>query len=149
MRKIATLLVGLMLFASATAAAWRDNDERQIDFRELPDAAQHFVKQHFGAEQIKMVTLDKDVISSEYEVLLTSGTKVEFRGNGEWESIKSPTGNIPADLVPKKIASHVTKSYPAAKIVELSRERGEWEVTLSNGIELTFDSNFKLREIDD
>ena len=150
MRKITTLLVGLMLFAaSATAAAWTDNDERQIDFKELPVAAQQFIKKHFASEQVKMVILDKDVISNEYDILFTSGTKVEFKGDGEWECVKSPAGDIPADLVPKKIASYVVKHYPTAKIVELSRNRNEWEVELNNGTELTFGSDFKLREIDD
>ena len=63
--------------------------------------------------------------------------------------MKSPAGDIPADLVPKKIASYVAKHYPTAKIVELSRNRNEWEVELNNGTELTFGSDFKLREIDD
>jgi hypothetical protein len=43
----------------------------------------------------------------------------------------------------------VAKKYASTKVVELKREHNEWEVKLSNGLELTFDKQFKLIDIDD
>ena len=89
------------------------------------------------------------MISNEYDVIFTSGVKLEFKGDGEWENIKCRQGEVPAKLVPAQIADFVAKKYSAAKIIELKREHNEWEVKLNNGLELTFDKQFKLIDIDD
>ena len=151
MRKISTLLVAMMLFAAATATATArtDKDERQIDFKELPAEAQNFIKKHFAAESVSLVVVDKGIISNEYDVTFASGLKLEFEGDGQWSDIDYRQGEVPHDLIPKKIADYIAKHYPATKVIELSREKHEWEVKLSNGRELTFDKAFKLTDIDD
>ena len=146
------LLAALMLLVSAYPASANiryDNDERQIEFRELPTKAQQFVKKHFANEELSMVILDTGLVSNEYDVIFASGTKVEFKGDGEWTDIDCRQGVVPADLVPKKIADHIKHKYPEATIRELQREYREWEVKLSNGLELTFDNSFRLTDIDD
>lgn len=148
---ITMLLVVLTLFASVvttTAAPLLDNDERQITLSELPAAAQQFINKHFSNELPSLVVLDKGLVSNEYDVVFESGTKLEFNGEGEWSEIKCRTSAVPSDLVPKKIADYVAKKYPDTKIVELKREYREWEAKLSNGLELTFDKQFKLIDID-
>ena len=152
MKKITMLFAALMLLAAlqpAAANTMYDNDDKSIAFSELPAAAQHFIKKHFATEEVSLVLLDSGVISNEYEVVLANGTKVEFDGSGEWEEIKCRQGEVPANLVPAKIADYVGKHYSGTKIVELKRDYREWEVKLGNGLELTFDTDFKLREIDD
>ena len=76
-----------------------------------------------------------------------------------WASgIKSPiycdnrlTLTAPAvrDNVEKGLAELVKKHYPEAKIIEINREHGEWEVKISGGLELTFNKAYKLIDIDD
>ena len=152
MRKITLLLAALMVVALAQPAAANtiyDNDERQIEFKELPDKAQQFIKKHFAKEELSLVLLDTGLVSNEYEVVLANGTKIEFKGDGEWKDIDCRGGEVPAALVPKKIADYVTKKYSSATITELKREHREWEVKLSNGLELTFDNAYRLTEIDD
>lgn len=39
-------------------------------------------------------------------------------------------------------------TYPDAKVIELKKERKEYEVKLSNRMELTFDKKFKLIDMD-
>jgi predicted phosphodiesterase len=43
----------------------------------------------------------------------------------------------------------VAKNYPDAKIIKIDRDRRDYEVSLSNRLELTFDMKFNLVEIDD
>lgn len=152
MKKITLFLAAIMIFAISQPASANivfDNDERQIEFSELPAKAQEFVKKNFPNEELSLVILDSGLISNEYDVIFTSGVKLEFKGDGEWENIKCRQGEVPAKLVPAQIADFVAKKYSAAKIIELKREHNEWEVKLNNGLELTFDKQFKLIDIDD
>jgi hypothetical protein len=152
MRKIKLLVTALFLLLVAEplwAAPIFDNDERQIEFNELPSTAQNFIKKHFALEQPSFVLLDQGLVSNEYEAVFNSGLKLEFAGNGDWTEIKCHEGEVPAVLIPKKIADYVARRYPTAVIKQLKRERYEWEVKLSGGLELTFDKNFKLVDIDD
>lgn len=152
MRKIKLLVTALFLLLVAVpswAAPIFDNDERQIEFNELPSTAQNFVKKHFAFEQPSYVIKEVCLVSNEYEVVFESGLKLEFGNNGDWKEIKCHEGEIPAVLIPKKIADYVARRYPTAVIKQLKRERYEWEVKLSGGLELTFDKNFKLVDIDD
>lgn len=144
-----TALVILAIAQPTSANTILDRDERQIEFSELPNAAQNFIKKHFALEQPSYVIKEVGLISNEYEVVFESGLKLEFAGNGDWTEIKCHEGEVPAALVPNKIADYVTKRYPTAVIKQLKRERYEWEVKLSGGLELTFDKNFKLVDIDD
>ena len=152
MRKIKLLVTALFLLLVAVpswAAPIFDNDERQIKFNELPSTAQNFVKKHFAFEQPSYVIKEVGLVSNEYEVVCESGLKLEFGNNGDWKEIMCHEGEIPAVLIPKKIADYVARRYPTAVIKQLKRERYEWEVKLSGGLELTFDKNFKLVDIDD
>ena len=152
MKKITMLLAALMILAIAeptSANTLLDNDERQIEFSELPSKAQQFVKKHFANEQVSVVILDTGLVSNEYDVVLANGTKIEFKGDGEWSEVKCRQGEVPAGLVPGKIADYVEKKYPSTTITSLKREYREWEVKLSNGLELTFDNSYKLTDIDD
>jgi hypothetical protein len=152
MRKITMLLTALVILAIAqptSANTILDRDERQIEFNELPSTAQNFIKKHFASEQPSYVIKEVGLVSNEYEVVFESGLKLEFGNNGDWKEIKCHEGEVPTALVPNKIADYVTKRYPTAVIKQLKRERYEWEVKLSGGLELTFDKNFKLVDIDD
>jgi predicted nucleotide-binding protein (sugar kinase/HSP70/actin superfamily) len=75
--------------------------------------------------------------------------KIEFNGDGEWKDVDCKFGAVPAAIIPKKIASYVEKNYPDAKIIKIDRDRRDYEVSLSNRLELTFDMKFNLVEIDD
>jgi hypothetical protein len=43
----------------------------------------------------------------------------------------------------------VAKKYPANKIVEISRDHNDWEVKLNGGLELTFNRDYRLVDVDD
>lgn len=80
-----------------------------------------------------------------YHVLLDDGTMIDFNRKGEWEGIDMPRGqNVPLGLVPKPIREKVATRYPGQKIENLDREEGEYELELSNGIDLVFDAKGNL-----
>ena len=90
-----------------------------------------------------------DLINKEYTVVFLSGTKVEFDGNGEWKEVDCRYSQVPTAIIPEVIAAYVKEHYPNSKITELKREHSNWEAKITGGLELTFNNNFKLVDIDD
>ena len=58
---------------------------------------------------------------------------------------------VPDALVPNEIKDNIgTLSFGQGQFVRKIERKGYmWEVELSNGIELTYDNQFKLMDIDD
>ena len=116
--------------------------------KELPAAAQTFLKQHFENRQISYIKVESEFLSKKYEVVMTDRTKIEFDGDGEWEEVECKYTTVPAAIVPQGIRDFVAqKSMPGIRKIE--RNTYVWEVELQNGIELTFDKNFQLIGYDD
>ena len=151
MKKITTIIVALMVMLAPVMASDRGvyDDDRHIHYSELPAQAQAFVQQYFATERVQYVTLDKGVVSDEYKVVFESGKKLEFDGAGNWVEVDCRNEAVPAAIIPKQIASYVAQHHHNHTIVELKRERYEWEVKLSNGLELTFDKKYRLTDVDD
>lgn len=145
MKKIMSVLAVLFLALNVACA----NEDRPIQVEQLPAAAQKFIKAHFPDSKISYAKIDDKLVYKEYEVMFADGVKIEFNGDGEWKDVDCKFGAVPAAIIPKKIASYVAKNYPDAKIIKIDRDRRDYEVSLSNRLELTFDMKFNLLEIDD
>ena len=124
-------------------------DDRPVTFEQLPKAAQTFINTNFPKDKVSFATVDDDIIAPDYEVALVSGVMMQFRHDGSLESIKSRTGNIPAGIIPQQIINGVKGYYPDAVILEYDIDRLSYEVKLSNRMEIKFDRNFNIIEIDD
>ena len=146
MKKYLILATTLLLFGTSTACA--DND-RPIRIDQLPQKAQQFIKQHFPSEKVAYAKMERDLLETTYEVVFTSSPKIEFRKNGEWKEVNCKYTKVPEDIIPQQITQFVTTHYPNIAIVQIDRNRRDYEVGLANGLELTFDLNFNLIEIDD
>ncbi|MDE6394420.1 MAG: PepSY-like domain-containing protein, partial [Duncaniella sp.] len=90
----------------------------------------------------------KDLVSTEYEVILSDGTEVDFNKDGAWKSIDRGQKAVPDALVLKPIRDYVAKAYPGQKIVDIEKDRKGYEITLTRGTELKFDSAGTFKKID-
>jgi hypothetical protein len=149
MKKSIMTLLGIAMAAATAMAAPLTDDDRAIKYEQLPVKARTFITNHFPNEQPSYMFEDRDLAHTEYKVMLESGVKIEFDGTGEWNDVECRSGAVPADIVPKKIADYVAKKYPANKIVEISRDHNDWEVKLNGGLELTFNRDYRLVDVDD
>ena len=140
------LIISAMFLTLGVACA---DVDRPISVNELPQKAQKFLKEHFSNREVSFAKEDPELLHKEYEVVLTDGTKIEFMAGGEWKSVDCRYGSVPAAIVPKQIADYVAKHYPDVKIIKIDRDRRDYEVSLSNRLELTFDMQFNLVDIDD
>ena len=145
MKKLFTLLVVTLL--TGVGVAFADND-KAIDFNRLPEKAQKFIKTHFPNYEISYAKEDVDFFYSEYEVMLVNGTKLEFTSSGDWKDVDCRYEEVPAAIVPQPIREFVASTHPGEKILKIEKDRGYYEVKLSNRYELTFNKDYKIVDID-
>lgn len=140
MKKSMFALLAMLLLMCVSAQA----NDRVITFDQLPQSAQTLVKTHFADKVPLIITADYD----DYEILFESGEKVEFSRKGEWKDIECKTSAVPVALIPEQIKASIAKSFPAATIVCISRDRRGYEVELNNGLDVEFNKKFQVIEID-
>lgn len=143
-RTIFTILVSVFCTIGFVKA-----DDVPITTKQLPQQAQNFLNEYYKGVKVLLATHDNDFFDNEYEVVLADGTKVEFDNNGRWESISQRGKAILPQLVPPQIAEFVNQHYATVIIQKIQRDRRGYEVDLSNGLELKFDTAMRLVEIDD
>ncbi len=145
-RRIVMMIMGVfMLGATATAG-----NGKAITLTDLPGMAQKTIKVYFGKKKVAMVKMEAGFFEkTSYDVVFTNGDKIEFDGNGNWKDVSVKTGAVPAALVPQAVRTYLKANYPRTKVVEIDKGRGKCEVKLSSGLEITFDNNYNVIDIDD
>lgn len=134
MKKLGLILVALVL-AVATITA----DDRIISAEKLPQKAKDFIAANFAGKTVQYV--EKDF--NEYEVQLSDRAEITFKGNGEWENVKSYEG-LPASILPAAVGTYLTSNFADAKIVEVEKDWNRIEVKLSTRMEVYFDKDGKF-----
>mgnify|MGYP000543360887 FL=1 len=147
MKRIGIILIGLALMTNMACA---DNDKVTNNINELPQVSRNFLNNYFNGNKVSHIKIDKDLfLVDSYDVILTDGTSVEFNRDGEWKEVKSFQQNIPDTLIPAEIRQYVSQNYPGQKIMTVERGKRKVSVDLANGLELKFDLNGNLIDIDD
>ena len=144
MKKSIFFVLALVMSICLPLTLMADNDQ-VITFDRLPANAQAMLKQNFSDKVPLVITADWD----DYKVMYTSGDKVEFDKKGEWRDIECKTSQVPANLIPTQIAANVNSTFPGTAITEIDRDRRGYSVKLSNGLELEYNRNFQVIELDD
>ena len=142
------LILAAAVFALGTSTVSADND-RPISVSELPEKAQQIIRQHFPNEKDSFAKMERELFDTTYEVIFTSCSKVEFLKNGDWKEVDCKYSTVPAAIIPQQIAQYVSQYYPDTSVVQIDRDKRDYEVKLTNGLELTFDLKFNLIDIDD
>ena len=91
---------------------------------------------------------ERDFLERSYEVVFADGSKVEFTRKGDWKDVDCRYNEVPAAIVPEAIRDYVSANYPDAKILRIERDANDYEVKLSNRLELTFDKKLNIIDID-
>ena len=139
------LSIALLGLIQTTAFA---DDDKPIQFSQLPATAQQFIKEYFGDKKIALAKMESDFFGKNYDVIFANGDKVEFDRSGECTEVKCKYTQVPDKLVPEQVKKFVTENYPESKVVKFERDRNDYEVKLSNGWELTFDKQYQLIDMD-
>lgn len=145
MKKFA--LLTLMVFGLMSCES---SDRIAIEFTQLPNNAQSFIKTHFPDKTISIIFYDKDIFDKDYEVVFEDTSNVDFNSKGEWTEIevKSAPG-VPTAAIPAAITNYINAKHPTTFITKINKDRRDYEVELRNGIDIVFDKNGNTIRYDD
>lgn len=143
------ILFALVAFLSFGVSAVKADNNKIINKNELPAQAQQFINEHFNGVKLSYAKLERDFLENSYEVMLANGAKLEFSSKGTWEDVDCRYGEVPAAIIPQPIKEYIKSNYPGERVLKIERERNRYELKLSNRLELTFDENFRIIDIDD
>lgn len=119
-----------------------------ITISELPQAASSFIKQHYGTSEVSSIIRDKEMFSTDYEVVLSNGVEIEFDKKGHWKEIDANTHEIHSSLLLPETKSYLAKHFPGQKVVKIERGLNLIEVELSSGTDIKFDKKGFFVKID-
>ena len=145
MKKMLLSVLAIATLAIAPAIA----KDVPITVDKLPAEAHKFLKENFAQNKVVSAIHDTDVTDDDYTVILDNGLKIEFDSSGKWESIKSKSGAVPANLIPTKINGYISQHYPTLGVEKIERKRYGYEVELTNDLDIKFDHNGKFIGLDD
>lgn len=143
MKKIISTTVILMTLILSLSAA----SDSHIKYTDLPQKAKQFIHNYFHTNQIAYITKDRDFLSTSYELLFTDGTKVEFDGDGQWKEVKCK--DMPWKIIPSPIRRVISQKFDGQKIIKIEKEKKGYEIKLTSGLEIKFNSQFRIIEVDD
>ncbi|MBO5552937.1 MAG: PepSY-like domain-containing protein, partial [Paludibacteraceae bacterium] len=118
-------------------------------YPEMPLQAQRLIEAHFAKTDVSVVMMDRELLSTDYEVRLNDGTKVEFDKSGELTKIDCGSKAVPEALIPAAVRSYVTTKFPNTFITEWGRDDRRWKAELNNGLDLEFNKKYEFVRIDD
>lgn len=145
MKKLLVILAAIVLTVGTAAA--RDKVYRSADI--LPEKAQKDLKANFPKQTVNLVKVDSKLIGGkEYEVILDNGSEIEYNKDGDWTSVDCGHRAVPGSYILKEISTYVAKNYKGMKIVKIDKDSNDYEVELSNGLELKFDRSGKFLRLD-
>lgn len=148
MKRLLSLFVFVITLSNISVSAGED---RPIPPDQLPSKVKMFLNTHFPKEQIALAKMEKEFLSTEYKIYLVGGNKIEFGKDLEWKEIDCEYTEVPESVVPKKINEFIRINYPGKKIVQIEKKdkkKKRYEVELDNSMEIQFDANFSVVDID-
>ena len=135
--------------AIATLFTAKADNDKPITFDKLPANSQNFIRQYFNERDISYAKVDNELFDRSYEVFFVNGSKVEFDKKGEWEVVDCLSERVPSGVVPDQLEAFVEKRHPGLAIVKIDKDKRDYEIELSNGLEIKFDLKFNLIGYDD
>ncbi len=140
-------LVAMLCLVTFQVQALADNN-KPITVSQLPAVSQNLIKQYFSNKKVAHVQMETGVFEKSYDLIFNNGEKIEFDKKGNWTEIDCKHSSVPSNLVPSKIRSYVNNTYSGAKIKKIEKDKNEYEIKLSNGMEITFNKKFQVIDVD-
>lgn len=141
------VMIAICCMMSFNIVANAGND-KPINVNELPAKAQTLLSKHFKGQKVMLATIESGVVSRSYDVVLRNGTKLEFDKKGNLTEIDCKQDIVPSQLIPQPIKNYLKENYRGEAVRKIELNKKEYEVELTNGIDLTFNKHFQLIDID-
>lgn len=144
MKKLIALgIFALVLLMSACS-------DKPVPASELPADITAFIQQSFPGQMISFAKKDLEITGWQYDVVLADGTQIDFDTDHVWDKIQcAMTTTVPTALIPAPIQTHLRTNFPDAMVLKIDKERYGYEIELANGLEMKFNPQGALMEVDD
>lgn len=146
MKKIFILIAAILGISFSSFA----NDSYSRNMSELPETAKVILAKNFKSP-VSLIKTEKTLgFITEYDVILTDGSEINFDRNGNWSEVEmTANSEVPRGFIIKGINDYVANNFPGQKIVSISKDSGGYEIELTNSIEMKFNRNGKFLRYDD
>ena len=124
-----------------------DND-KPIQVNQLPAKAQTFLNTYFKDHKVALAKQETELFYKSYDVVFTLPAFNFCPFSRLIEFYFFSISEDPAQIIPEAIRTYVKTNYPDAKILQIERDKKEYEVKLSNRWEIKFDSKMRVIDID-
>lgn len=141
MKKIA--IIATMLAVSFISHA----EDTVIKESELPKKIKTYLKTHFPNNPVLQASIDKELFSKSYEVILKNNISLEFNKKNDVKDI-SASSKLPDSVIAKPILDYVKSNFPNNLITDWELDDTTQKVELDNDMELEFDLKGKFLKID-
>ena len=129
---------------------WTGCSDKPVIPEQLPAPVSSFIQQAYPGEAITFAQKDLELTGWKYEVFLADGTHVEFDTDDVWDKIESSaTLPVPLQLIPAPILNHLQANFPGVIVTKIDKERNRYEIELATGVELKYNKQGVLVEMDD
>jgi len=146
MKTMKFLMLTLLFVLSTTAC---NGGDKVITVKDLPVTAQSLINRHFKDKGVLLVKKESHFGKNTFEVRLKDGTELEFDEKSGWTEIDCKQQAVPTELIPAAILDYVKQNYPDAMVKKIERRKRGFEIDLTNGLDIKFDKNFEVTDIDD
>ena len=132
------ILLGVWMLSSC-------DDEKKIDFGDLPSEARSFIENYFPSADILSIVQEKEDGRKEYQVKLSDGTDMEFDEDGEWTNIECYFSPLPTGILPANVITKVEERDPEAYINGVEKELGGCVVEVKEAGGIDWDMRFNAQ----
>ncbi|SFW77277.1 Putative beta-lactamase-inhibitor-like, PepSY-like [Sinomicrobium oceani] len=143
-------VLGMICAFVACSSDDDNNNENQIDASDLPAAGIALLEVNFEGATVtraeKKKTPDED--GTLYEVTLSNGFEIDLDAQGNWTDIDGNGQQVPDALVPDLILSYTQENYQSLFIESIDMEVTGYDVELSDGTDLEFDTEGNFVRVD-
>ena len=146
-RTIKTIMVVICCVMAYFMPANADNN-KPFKVTELPAKAQMVLSQHFKNQKVAFASIESGIIDKNYDVVMQNGTKLEFDKKGNVTEIDCKQGAVPEKLIPQAIYTYLQENHSGQTVRKIEFNKNEYEVELSNGLDITFNKHFQVIDID-
>ncbi len=142
MKRLSILLLSIIGFVSCA-------QDKIIPAEQLPQEIKVYLNTHFQNNPVLQATVDNEIFSKTYDVILKDNFNLEFDKNNKVKEIKG-FSKLPDGVIPQPILEFVKAKYPTNSIIkwELDKDDHKQEVNLDNNITLEFDIRGHFLKID-
>lgn len=123
-------------------------EDIEIKPEQLPEKSRNIIAKAFPDVKIKKAKIERRASLIQYETKLAGGIKLQFHRDGSLTECECTDGAVPEMLIPEKIRAFIAQEFPGRIVKRIEHDSKLYEIDLDDLTELSFNSAYRLIDID-